>query len=191
MPDNAEVVQISSRRGRRYMQYLLEKYQAEHPEEDPSQVEPRRVAEWAVRRGIYQRPPTKPEDRLRRELARYLKTEYTTDPQGRHVRKHHAVVYYVETAQGLQRRSRWYEIYHAAPEEMQAALQLRRRMAFQDVRQLSLDFESYNDNNVRGGVLEPMDFNFNEDLKESKMPTTYPEDPPSDEEDLEDDHEIN
>jgi hypothetical protein len=185
MADEAEVVQMSSRKGRARMAYLLEQYHRAHPDEEPSLVEPHLVARWAIQKGIYKRPPIDPEELLRRELSRYLKNEYTTDPQGRQVRRHHAVIYEVHTADGIKRRSRWYEIYDAPPKHMQAALQLRRKAALSDVIQLNLDFESYNDNNKHGEKLEPLDFNFNKDLEEINLPTTYPEDGP--EEDFDED----
>jgi hypothetical protein len=59
-------------------------------------------------------------------------------------------------------------------------LQLRRRAAVQDILQLDLDFHSYNDNNVFGVKLTPVDYDINKDVEESKMPTTYPSDPPRD-----------
>lgn len=184
MADEAKVVSLADRRGRRYMAYIIEMFQKAHPDEDPALIEPHLIARWAMQKGIYNRPPIHPEERLRRELSRYLKTEYTTDPQNRHVRKHHAVIYSVQTADGIKRRSRWWEYTHAPAKEMRAALQLRRNMALADVVQLNIDFESYNDNNVLGETLEAMDFNFNEDLKEKKMPTTYPEDPEDDPEEI-------
>lgn len=183
MADEARIVNIRERRGRRYMAYLLEQYHKAHPDEDPALIEPHLVADWAIRRGIYNRPPIAPEERLRRELSRYLKSEYTVDPQGRHVRKHHAVIYSVETSEGIKRRSRWWEINNAPPQEMWAALQLRRNMMVADAVQLSIDFDSYNDNNVFGATLEPMDYDLNEDVREKRLPTSYPEGPEEDEED--------
>jgi hypothetical protein len=181
MADEARVISFAEHRGRRYMAYLLEQYQKAHPDEEPALVEPHLIARWAIQKGIYNRPPIDPEERLRRELSRYLKTEYTQDPQGRHVRKHHAVIYSVQTPDGIKRRSRWWEIYSAPAKEMRAALQLRRSMAVADVVQLSIDFDSYNENNVLGETLEPMDYNFNEDVAEKKLPTVYPEGPEDDE----------
>jgi len=181
MAEEARIASFAERKGRRYMAYLLEQYQKAHSDEDPALVEPHLVARWAIQKGIYNRPPIDPEERLRRELSRYLKTEYITDPQGRHVRKHHAVIYSVQTPDGMKRRSKWWELFTTHAKEIQAALQLRRRMALADVVQLNIDFDSYNENNVLGETLEPMDFNFNEDLKEKRLPTTYPEGPEDDE----------
>jgi len=57
---------------------------------------------------------------------------------------------------------------------MRASLALRRRAALADVAQLNLDLESYNENNYRGETVPPMDYNFNIDLEETRLPTHYP-----------------
>src|SRR5436309_548546 len=157
MAEEATIISLMDRRGRRSMAYILEQYQKAHPEEDPALIEPHLIAEWAIKRGIYNRPPMSPEERLRRELSRYLKSEYTQDPQGRNVRKHHCVIYTVETTEGLKRRSRWWVLYNAPPEEIWAAFQLRRAMMVSDAVQLSIDYDSYNDNNLHGANLETID----------------------------------
>ena len=71
---------------------------------------------------------------------------------------------------------------------MRTSLSLRRRAALQDVYQLQLDFESYNDYNKFGEKLDPMDFDYNKDLRELKQSAEWPEGPegPPDE-DTEDD----
>jgi hypothetical protein len=43
-----------------------------------------------------------------------------------------------------------------------------------DAIQLDLDWASYNDNNVLGVKLPPLDYNLTLDVQESKLPTTYP-----------------
>ena len=180
MSEEAAVVNLAERRGRARMDYILQLYHREHPDEDPNTVEPHLVARWAVENGHYRLPPLNPEERFRQELARYLKNEYVKDPQGRLVRLHHAVVYPVQTAKGVKHRSRWCQIFEASAEHMRAALQLRRRAAVADVIQLDLDFESWNDNNRRGETLPAMDYNFNPDVEESKLPTEYLENGPED-----------
>ena len=60
---------------------------------------------------------------------------------------------------------------------MLGSLQLRRRGVFQDVRQMEIDRAFYNDNNVFGVKLPPIDYNLTIDLEESDLPTKYPEGP--------------
>ena len=170
------------RKGRE-MEYLIEQYEKSHPNENSDGLQPHKVSEWAIARGLWRRPPTPAEERLRRELARHLRGEYTTDPQGRTVRLHHAVIYIEQTPEGPKKRSRWYRLNESPAPHIKASFALRRRAALSDVKQLSLDLESYNDNNILGEKLQPMDFNFNRDLEEGRLPTTYPEEGPDADED--------
>jgi hypothetical protein len=162
------------------MEYLIEQYRKAHPNEDQESVTPHLVADWAVERGLWIRPPITLQERLRRELSRHLRGEYTKDPQGRAVRLHHAIIYMEQSGDGPKRRSKWYRIYEAPAKHMQASLALRRRSAFADVQQLQLDLESYNENNVLGEQVPAFDYNFNVDLEEARMPTHYPEEGPAD-----------
>jgi hypothetical protein len=163
------------------IEYLLGQYKQSHPDVDPA-IEPHLIAEWAIKQGISRPVPQTPEEILRKDIARYLKNDYIDDPQGRHVRKNHAIFIPVVTKDGIVRRSRWYEKDIAPPEHMRLSLQLRRTAAFHDVRQMDLDFQSYNDNNVYGVKLPLMDYNMNPDVQESNLPATYPSAPPDDEE---------
>ncbi len=160
------------------MLYLVEQYKKAHPEEAEDPIEPFKVASWAYRNGLWKRPPIDPEEILRKEIARALGNEFIVDPKGRDVRKNHAVMVDVVTSEGIKRRSRWYTIYKAPANHIRVAFQFRRRAALSDVMQLSLDFESYNDFNEFGAVLEPMDFNFNKDMEENAQPPEWPEEDP-------------
>lgn len=136
---------------------------------------PHLIAEWAIRNGHYNRPPVDPTVQLRRDLSRHLRTEYITDPQGRDVRKNHAVMIPVQTQDGERLRPLYKELFHAPAEHMKASFQLRRRGVVRDVMQMDLDFQSYNDNNVHGVKRDKMDYDINKDLDELNMPTTYPD----------------
>lgn len=174
------------RRKRLEIEYVMEQYRLAHPGVDPA-VEPHLIAEWAIKAGISRPIPETPEELLRKDIARYLKNVYEDDPQGRHVRKNHAIFIQVQTPDGPKRRSRWYEKDVAPPEHMRLSLQLRRTAAYHDVRQMDLDFQSYNDNNVYGAKLAPMDYDFNKDVQEANLPATYPSEPSFDVDEDEDD----
>lgn len=176
---NATITQ-TLRRGNRKMLFLFEKYKAAHPAEG-DEIKPHLVAPWALREGLWKRPPMEPEEVLRRLLSRALRDEYIVDPQGREVRKHHPVITEVRTSEGTKRLSTWYTIFEAPPEKMRASLQLRRRAALADVMQLKFDFDSYNENNRHGSTLGPMDFDFNKDIEELSQPVTYPSEAPNEE----------
>jgi len=60
---------------------------------------------------------------------------------------------------------------------MLGSLQLRRRGLFQDAKQMDIDWASYNDNNVLGVKLPPIDYNLNIDLEESRLQMKYPDEP--------------
>jgi hypothetical protein len=156
------------------IEYVIEQYHKAHPDEDAADV-PHLIAEWAFSKRLWVRPPADPVELLRRDISRYLRSEYITDPQGREVRKHHAILVEVTTQSGTKLRSIYKELYNAPPEHMKASFQLRRRAAFRDVHQLELDFRSYLDNNVLGATLPPMDYDFNKDIEETDLPTTYPD----------------
>ena len=156
------------------MRFLSEKYLEEHPGEGP-EVKPHLIAPWAIRNGLWKHQPQTPEEILRRLLSRALRDDYIEDPQGREIRSHHPIVHEVMTQDGLKRRSTWYPIFTTHGETIRQAFQLRRRAALADVSQLSLDFDSWNDNNVFDESLVQMDFDFNKDLEEMRLPTEYPE----------------
>jgi hypothetical protein len=159
----------------REIEYVLDRYKAAHPEDDGGPIEPHVIAPWAIRRGLWKRPPLTSEEILRKEIASFLKSEYIKDPQGREVRKNHALPMKVKTPEGKRRYWRYYDIYHAPEKHMLGSLQIRRRGMVADAIQLDLDWASYNDNNVFGAKLPPLDYNLTLDVQESKLPTTYPE----------------
>ena len=83
--------------------------------------------------------------------------------------------------EGPKRQSKWYPIFKAPPEVARQALALDRRQALATVQQMVLDFDSYNDNNEFGAVLEPLDLAFDKDIAEMNLPAEY--DPDFDEDD--------
>jgi hypothetical protein len=162
------------------MEYVLDQYRLAHPNSD-SAIEPHLVSPWAISKGLIVPRIITQEEILRRDLARHLKSEYVTDPQERRVRKNHSIPVEVQTQDGPKRRSRWYSIFEAPAPHMQLSFALRRNMALNDCQQLELDLRSYNDNNIHSAKLPKLDYNFNLDIEEGDLPTTYPSAPPEDE----------
>jgi len=76
-------------RAQREMLYLVEEYKRVHGVEE---IDLASIAHWAHSEGKWTRPPVDPEAILRRELARAMRNDYIKDPQGREVRKYHAVL---------------------------------------------------------------------------------------------------
>jgi hypothetical protein len=161
------------------MEYVLSQYRLAHPNTDPA-IEPHLVAPWAIKKGIIIPRVVTQEDVLRRDLSTHLKSEHVTDPQDRRVRKNHSIPVEVQTQDGVKRRSKWYSIFEAPAPHMHLSLALRRSMALSDCQQLELDLRSYNDNNIHSAVLPNLDYNFNLDIEEANLPTTYPAAPPED-----------
>lgn len=166
------------RHGSRRMLFLVEQYKAAYPEA-VNPIDPDEVAAWALENRMYRPKPIDPRHQLRRLIRTALRDDYIEDPQGREVRAMHPEMVEVMTPEGTRWRSRWYPIYEMPPEKMRASGQLRRRGAFRDVYQIHLDFESYNDNNALGATVEMLDFDFNKDIEEAMLPTSYPEEGPT------------
>jgi hypothetical protein len=169
------------------MLYLTEQYAKEHPAE-LGPIDPDAVSVWAIDNGIYKPKPIDPKHLLRRQIRTALREEYTEDPQGREVHARQPEMVEIRTPDGLRWRSQWWKTFEMPPEKMRAAGQLKRRGAYRDVLQINIDFDSYNDNNVFKAKLDPLDFNFNKDIEESRLPTSYPDGPTLEDEDEEDEN---
>jgi hypothetical protein len=161
------------------MALLLEMYHKAHPDENPAHTDPDAVSAWAIREGVYDHKPVSPGRALRRLITQHLRSEYSVDPQGRDVREHHVVVTEIERPDGsVVQKSDYYRLRQAPLQHMQLSLQLRKRSSQAIVVQVETDRRSYNDNNVFGAQLPPMDYDFNKDIEELDQPTTYPDAPP-------------
>jgi len=109
---------------------------------------------WAPQRGALI-------DRCAEELARAMREEYITDPQGRKVRAKHAAKRETDGRQGIF----WEDMRTASREHMEVAFQQRRQQVVGDCRQLKADLDSYNENFNAGEPLQ-MVFDFTNDLAE-------------------------
>lgn len=173
----AVAVQPVRHRRNKRIDYILTMWRQEHPGEA---VEPHILSPWAIKRGLDKRHPLTREEMLRRDISRELKNQYIIDERGREVRANHAIPIDVQTPKGIKRFSRWLPLFDAPPEHMRVSAQLRRKSAYSDVRQLTLDLESYNEFNHFGATIPIPSFNFDKDIADSRQPTTYKEDPDED-----------
>jgi hypothetical protein len=153
-----------------FLRKLLNDYIAVHGD---GPVDFSDVFRWARTHKLWEPPLRTLSNIFKREIAQAARQEYYTDPQGRKVRKKHAVVVTERETQ----RSLWADILSAPPDHMRLSLQQRRRGALGEVIQTKTDMDSYNDNNAYGAHLE-MSFNFDEDLAEMQQPSKYPDAPP-------------
>jgi hypothetical protein len=168
------------------MVYLLEQYENAFPNA-PLPIDPGRVALWAYDNGLWRPRDTDPREVLRRKLCRALRYQYITDPQGREVNANFHTTEEVDTADGPKRMSKWYPIFKSPPEIARQALALERRQVLSTAIQMKLNFDSYNDNNEFGAVLEPLDMDLNKDLEEMSLPSEYEPDIPEDEDEDDED----
>ncbi len=153
-----------------YLQEIVEKYRAASQRWP---VEIKVVAAWAIANGLWEPHPQSALSLCARELAEALRQEHFTDPQGRRVRKMHAVRRIEFLPDGERQLVFWIDIEDAAPDQMHAAFQQRRMQIFDDCRQLRTDVDSFNDNNRFGKRIQ-LCFDFTEDLAESEQPEVYP-----------------
>ena len=121
----------------------------------------RTVAEWAVSNGRWQPQPSAVISQCADHLARALREEYRTDPQGRRVRAKHPAPIYTDGKQLIF----WDDIETATRSHMQAAFQTRRRQIVGDCHQLKADVDSYNENYNEERPIQ-MIFDFTDDLDE-------------------------
>lgn len=121
----------------------------------------RQIAAWAIREGLWQPQPSALIDRCADELARAMREDYITDPQGRRVRAKHAAR--IEDGEG--QLTLWADIRTASREHMAIAFQQRRQQIVGDCWQLKQDVDSYNENMRPVAPLQTI-FDFTDDLAE-------------------------
>lgn len=154
------------------MQELAQEYMQTHGVET---IELEEVANWACETGRYQRQPVSMVKQCKRELADALRVQSYIDPQGREVRKMHPVRLRTQDHQMVI----WADIETAKPEHMRISFSQSRQGISADCVAHNTIVESYNDNNRYSATLELFDYNFNPDIAEKKLPTEYPDEPPS------------
>lgn len=118
------------------------------------------IAEWAMKEGLWEPQPRSLLRQCAREIADAFREEYYTDPQGRRVRRNHALKGDLNGQQVL-----WVDILDAKPAQMQAAFQLRRHNIVGDCKHLKTDVDSYNENQNKGEPIQLM-LDFTKDVLE-------------------------
>lgn len=124
----------------------------------------REIAQWAIENRRWAPKPASLVGQCADEVARALRDEYITDPQGRRVRAKHAVTYH----EGSEQYVLWDDIRTAIPKHMELAFQQRRQQILGDCRQLKNDVDSFNENRAPERPIQ-MIFNFTLDLEEMEL----------------------
>jgi len=124
----------------------------------------RQIAAWAIREGVWQAHPSTLIDQCADQLARAMREEYITDPQGRTVRAKHVA----RVERNREQLPLWADIRTADREHMEIAFQQRRQQIVGDCRQLKTDVDSYNENRNPGTPIQ-MSLDFTWDVEELEL----------------------
>jgi hypothetical protein len=127
----------------------------------PWPAEKRAIAAWAVRADKWKPHPSALIGQCADELAKAMREEYFTDPQGRRVRAKHAAKFFKNGKQ----TTLWGDIRTESRAFMAVSFQNRRQAILGDCHQLKTDLESYNENVNHEEPLQII-FDFTTDLAE-------------------------
>ena len=122
------------------------------------------VGHWAIDQGLWK---PRHADMLRQfssEMARALREEFYTDPQGRRVRTKHAIRV-PPTKAGGEQKSLWGDIRWMTKEQMETSAKQRRHGIVWDCHHLKTDVDSYNDNCSPADPIQSS-FDFTADIDE-------------------------
>jgi len=119
------------------------------------------IAAWAIREKLWRPQPSAVINQCADEIARAMREEYITDPQGKTVRAKHVA----RVDRGGTQIPLWADIRTADRQHMEIALQQRRQQIVGDCRQLKTDVDSYNENGNPGSPIQ-LNLNFTLDVEE-------------------------
>ena len=149
------------------LQHIADKYRESG---QPWPAATRDMAAWAIREGLWKPSHSDLLNQCTDQLARAMREEYITDPQGRLVRaKHAAKVWRNGELIGL-----WDDIRTADRQHMAVAFQQRRQQIVGDCRQLKTDVDSYNENQNRDGTPITLVLDFTQDVEELEASEKLP-----------------
>jgi hypothetical protein len=121
----------------------------------------KQIAGWAISNGSWKPQRSELLNQCAEHIARAMREEYFTDPQGRSVRAKHAA----KIERDGEQLVLWADIRTAPRQHMAIAFKLRRNQIVDDCRHLKTDVDSFNENR---SPLDPiqMVFDFTFDLAE-------------------------
>ena len=127
----------------------------------PWPAEKRAIAAWAVRTRAWEPQPSMLINQCADEIARAMREEYFTDPQGRRVRAKYAAKFLQEGKQV----TLWGDLRSENRPFLATAFQQRRQQILGECNQLKTDVDSYNQNRNSGEPIQIV-FDFALDLAE-------------------------
>ena len=124
------------------------------------------IAAWLIRENRWAPSPQAAIGLLARDLSEAMRTQYTTDPAGRRVRRKHALRLNDAGPDGSKRQLvLWADIELASPQFMEQSGQQRRESIADDCWQLKQDLDSYNQFHNPAEPLQVL-LDFTEDVEE-------------------------
>jgi len=131
---------------------------------EPWPASARQMAAWAIREGLWRPHPSALIDQCADYLARAMREEHISDPQGRTVRAKHVA----RVKQDGGQIALWADIRTADRQHMEVAFQQRRQQIVGDCTQLKTDVDSYNENRNPGPPIQ-MILDFTLDVEELEL----------------------
>lgn len=145
----------------------------------------REIAAWMLREGKCAPTIEEALDILTRHVSHAMRTQFTTDPDGRRVRRKHAVRYLEAKPDGTPVQTAfWYDMDIAPPQFMLESFQQRRAGAADICWQIKQDLDSYNKFQNNGAPLQ-ISFDFRDDNEERELSARDPNPPPASAEEAE------
>jgi hypothetical protein len=139
----------------------------------------RQIAAWLLREKKWAPTTDEAIDILTRHVSYAMRTQFTIDPDGRRVRRKHAVRYSERRPNGTYTQTTfWYDKDIAPPQFMLESFQQRRAGAADVCWQIKQDLDSYNKFDNKGAPLQ-ISFDFRDDMEERELSARDPN-PPSD-----------
>lgn len=159
-----------SRQSKRTKTELLQQIVQEYRDSGESwPADSKTLAAWAIRQKKWQPAARGQIKQCASELAAAMRQEYITDPQGRRVRRKHAVPELRELPDGSHEQLfLWHDITDWSREKAQIGFQYLRTQILGDCKRLTTDVDSYNENWNTSDVPIQMCFDFEDDLEEWK-----------------------
>lgn len=119
------------------------------------------IAKWAIRTRRWEPHPDTLVKQCAEELARAMREQYITDPQGRRVRAKHAAAIEEDGKQ----KTLWTDMRFDQRDLMERSFRNRRQQIVGDCYQLKKDVDSFNDNYNKGERI-PLLLDFMPDVEE-------------------------
>jgi hypothetical protein len=126
------------------------------------------IARWAINKKLWQPQSSTMVDQCANQLARAMREEHITDPQGRIVRAKHVA----KMERNGEQVALWEDIRTASRQHMEIAFQQRRQQIVGDCKQLKTDIDSYNDNNNPSKPIQLI-FDFTYDIEELQKAANF------------------